>query len=342
MFLLLACLAMPSAIRAQQGSQDEDRKRITQLEERIALLEDTVHALLEERSAAAIAKPPQPSSPPAPQSLNTSVTPVRPDPLPPELLPEIGKVGAEVGLLLSGSDNPYKLGIGKNVAGFIDLPLFDRPHWLHGKVSYEISIGFSRVKQTFTTTSNVAQVTNLTLLNTLNPGGGLQNVIDSVTGTGAAPFPVTVPTRTTMNLLQVIPFSLKYTTNVLDRYRLRPYALAGFGTYVTIHVQEPLTSGVRPDANLPASVLQLIQQTYGGQAPFGGPLVAGQIAQSPELEARGLPSGHGNIDLGWMTGGGVEFRITRDLSLGFDARWNRIAGAPGALLDFGARIGLHF
>jgi hypothetical protein len=332
--LLLSCLAVPAP------AQDADKTRISQLEERLALLEDTVKALLDERNAIAVA--PRPPQAPIEQPHTSSIIPVRTQVTPPELLPEIGKVGAEVGILLSGSDNPYRLGIGKNISGFIDLPLFDQPHWMHGKVSYEISVGLSRVKSTFTTTSNVAQVTNLTVLNAVNPSGGLQNVLDSVTGTGAAPFPVTQPTLTTMNLLQVIPFSLKYTSTVFDRYRLRPYALAGFGTYVTIHVQEPLSSGVRTNANLPPAVLQLIQQTYGGQSPFGGPLVAGQIAQSPELEARGLPSGHGNIDLGWLTGGGLEFRLSRTTSIGVDARWNRIAGAPGALLDFGARLGWHF
>lgn len=335
--LLVVALAAPHA--SAQQSREEDQRRITQLEERVALLEETVRTLLEDRTKAEA--PPRGAPPATNASPISTGTPLR-NPMPPELLPEIGKVGAEVGLLVSGSLNPYKLGTGQNVGGFIDLPLFDQPHWLHGKVSYEISIGLSRVKQTFTTTSNVAQVTNLTVLNALNPSGGVQSVLDAVTGTGSAPFPVTAPTVTTMKLLQVIPFSFKYTSTALDRFRLRPYGLLGFGTYVTIHAQSPTNYGVRPDANLPPAVISLINQVYGGTSPFGAPLVAGQISQSPELEARGLPSGHGSFDVGWITGGGVEFRLTRTLSLGFDGRWNRIADAPGSLFNFGGRIGFHF
>ena len=102
-----------------------------------------------------------------------------------------------------------------------------------------------------------------------------------------------------MKLLQVVPFSFKYTTTAFDRFRLRPYALIGFGTYVTIHSQTPANTGVRTDANLPPSVISLVNHVYGGQAPFGGPLVAGQISQSSELEARGLPGGHGNAVLAY-------------------------------------------
>ena len=39
-------------------------------------------------------------------------------------------------------------------------------------------------------------------------------------------------------------------------------------------------------------MLAAVGQIFGGKAPFGGPLVAGQISQAPELEARGLPGGH--------------------------------------------------
>ncbi|HQZ19047.1 MAG TPA: hypothetical protein PLD86_19390, partial [Vicinamibacteria bacterium] len=43
------------------------------------------------------------------------------DPL--ELLPAIGKIGAEVGLHGGWSQNPYSLGSGAQGAGFINLPL---------------------------------------------------------------------------------------------------------------------------------------------------------------------------------------------------------------------------
>jgi opacity protein-like surface antigen len=81
---------------------------------------------------------------------------------------------------------------------------------------------------------------------------------------------------------------------------------------------------------------------FSGQAPFGGPLVAGQISQSPELEARGLPGGHGNIDFGYQAGGGLSFRVSRTFSLGFDARYNRVSGTYGSFVTYGSRIGVHF
>lgn len=330
-----------------QSPQTESQERIRELEERVALLEQTVKTLLAEHAAVSPPAPVEPApliapAPGAATTISSKNTRTSGPETPPELLPEIGKVGAEVGILTGTSMNPYGLGRGENVGGFIDLPLFDRPQWLHGKVSYEISIGLSRAKASFQTTSNVAQVANLAVLNALNPNGGAQNILDSVTGSGTAPFPVTAKTTTTMNLLQVIPFSFKYTTTALDRFRLRPYSLLGFGTYVTIHEQTATNGGVRLDANLPTSVVNLVNQIYGGQAPFGGQLVAGQITQSPELEALGLPSGHGNIALGWVAGGGIEVRVHRNTSIGFDGRWNRIAGAPGSLFILSARMGMHF
>jgi hypothetical protein len=322
------------------SEREEYRQEIKQLKERLQLVEDTLQTLLRDRAAAApvISAAPAVSAPAVP----THVTAVRKEVTPPELIPEIGKIGAEVGIQLNGASNPYRLNAGTDVAGFIDLPLFDKPDWLHGKISYEISIGLSQSKTSFNTTSNVAQVANLAVLNTLFPNGGAQNIVDAVSGTGAAPFPVTSLTQTRMKLLQVVPFSFKYTTTAFDRFRLRPYALIGFGTYVTIHSQTPMNTGVRTDANLPPSVISLVNQLYGGQAPFGGPLVAGQISQSAELEARGLPGGHGNIDIGWLAGGGVEWRVNRSFSIGFDSRWNRVAGSPGALTTYGTRLGFHF
>jgi hypothetical protein len=343
--LTLVSLFIPlvTAQELSRSERDEYRQEIQQLKERLRLVEDTLQTLLRERTSAnvpAVAVAPAPAANPG--AVPAYVTVARKEVTPPELIPEIGKIGAEVGIQLNGASNPYHLNAGTDVAGFIDLPLFDKPDWLHGKISYEISIGLSQSKTSFRTTSNVAQVANLAVLNALYPNGGTQNIMDAVAGTGTAPFPVTAVTQTNMKLLQVVPFSFKYTTTAFDKFRLRPYALLGFGTYVTIHSQSPTNTGVRLDANLPPAVVNLVNQIFGGQAPFGGPLVAGQISQSPELEARGLPGGHGNIDLGWLAGGGVELRLNRSFSIGFDGRWNRISGAPGALTTYGTRLGFHF
>lgn len=352
--LTLAGCAIASA---QPGTpnltREELQQKVVKLEDRIASLERTVNQLLRSQNAPALREPDETAAPvPEPRTLEpraaeTFSVPARRFETPPELVPEIGKIGAQIGLLLSGSTSPFKLNSGSFAGGFIDLPLFDKPDWLHGKISYEIVVGMSQSNTAFPTTSNVAQVANLAVLSALNPNGGLTNVVQAVTGTGSAPFPVTASTETRLRLLQVIPFALKYQTTALDRWRLRPYMVAGFGTYVTIHSQNPARGtppnyGVRPDAQIPAEILAVVQQLYGGQAPFGGPLVAGQISQSPELEARGLPGGHGNLDFGLHGALGVEYRLSRNFSLGFDARFNRIAGTNGVFRTYGSRVGFHF
>lgn len=347
---IAAALGLAGAALADQTSTDQAAHeayegRIRSLEQRVAALERLLAVRFPEE-ALATGGPATPASPAPADGASPAARRLHYEP-PPELVPEIGKIGAQIGLTLAGSANPFKLDPGSFAGGFIDLPLLDRPDWMRGKLSYEISVGLSQSQTTFQTTSNVAQVANLVVLDTLNPNGGLQNVSAAVSGTGAAPFPVTSSTLTRLRLLQVVPFSMKYSSTLLDRWRLRPYGVLGFGVFVTIHSQNPARGtpanyGVRPDANLPPAILTTLNQIFGGQAPFGGPLVAGQISQSPELESRGLPGGHGNIDLGLHSGGGIEFRISRSLALGFDARYNRIAGSNGGFKTFGSRIGVYF
>ncbi len=331
---ILTGLLLLGISQAQADEHDECKQEIKRLQERLDLLEAKLETLVQ--SPAAADKPAE-----RVQNVVAALNPrAKGEVTPPELIPEIGKIGAEVGLILSGSVNPFHLNRGQDATGYIDLPLFE-PKALHGKLGYEISVGMSQAKTRFQTTSNVAQVANLVTLTALSPGTGAQNLADAIQGSGAAPFPVTALTETRSKVLQVVPFALRYTATALDRYRVRPYAVLGFGTFVTIHDQQPMNSGVRPDAALSPAVLALVNQVFGGKAPFGGPLVAGQISQSPELEARGLPGGHGNIDFGIHTGGGVEWRLNRGFSLGFDARYNRISGGQ-TLATYGTKLGFHF
>jgi hypothetical protein len=345
--LLLLGLSHGAASLGQEANiHDACQERLKHLEDRVAQLEQLVSRLAPAESSALAAEAERavaqaaPAGNPAPH-VRMGFQP------PPELIPEVGKIGAEVGLLVGASRNPFQLNGGSFTAGFIDLPLFDKPEWLHGKLSYEISVGLSQSNTTFDTTSNVAQVANLTVLNALNPNGGLQNVVAAVSGSGAAPFPVRTSTLTRLRLLQVAPFSIKYTSTAFDRWRIRPYALVGFGVFVTIHSQNPArgappTFGVRPDADIPPSILATVNSLFGGTAPFGGPLVAGQISQAAELEQRGLPGGHGNLDIGLHTGVGVSLRLNRNFSLGFDTRYNQISGSHGGFTTIGSRIGVHF
>jgi hypothetical protein len=329
----LIALSVCSAAAAQvPDPHAECRERLAKFEERLRMVEAALKL---------DAPKPEPSAAP--------MTPPRrlPFEMPPELVPEIGKIGSQVGLLLAQSSNPFQLNSGSFVGGFIDLPLFEAPRRIPGKISYEVMIGISQSRTTFPTTSNVAQVANLAVLTALNPNGGLQNVTAAVSGTGAAPFPVTLANQTRLRLLQVVPFSFKYTSTAFDRWRIRPYGILGFGTFVTIHNQNPGRGappnyGIRPDAALPPDISAAVKQIFGGQAPFGGPLVAGQIAQSPEIERRGLPGGNGNIDLGVHSGAGFEIRLSRGFSFGFDTRYNRIAGTNGRFQTYGSRLGFHF
>jgi hypothetical protein len=348
-FLFLTCglVLIPGSLHCQT-THEECERRIQELERRLARVEGLLARMSSAPPPAATLLSPaeMAAAPNVAPDAPPGHPPAAPFAMPPELVPQIGKIGAEVGLLLSGASSPFRLNSGQFFGGFIDLPLFEPPR-LHGKISYEISVGMSQSKTTFPTTSNVAQVANLAVLTALNPNGGLQNVTAAVTGTGAAPFPVTTSSLTRLRLLQVVPFAFKYTSTAFDRWRLRPYGLVGFGTYVTIHSQNPAlgnppTFGLRPDANVPPDIVAALQSLFGGKAPFGGPLVAGQISQAPELEARGLPGGHGNLDFGLQTGGGLEFRVHRNLSVGFDARFNKVAGTYGSYVTYGTRLGFHF
>src|SRR5438128_8166669 len=61
-----------------------------------------------------------------------------------ELLPDIGRIGAQVGALGGASWNPFGFGQGIQAAGYIDLPLFRAPG---GKVSYEVLMAFSQARE---------------------------------------------------------------------------------------------------------------------------------------------------------------------------------------------------
>jgi opacity protein-like surface antigen len=114
-----------------------------------------------------------------------------------ELLPDVGRIGAEVGVLAGVSWNPYEVGTGAEVGGFIDLPLARVPG---GKLSYEILLALD--------------------LGTSPPF--------TVAGAGG---PASVQTR--LRLLQAAPFSLKYAFIRSPASRLRPYLVAGADAFLS-------------------------------------------------------------------------------------------------------------
>lgn len=234
-----------------------------------------------------------------------------------ELLPGIGRIGAEVAIFGGASWNPYKVGRGKELGGYLNLPLAKVPG---GKLSYEIFVRLSlATSDPFTITDTVAFVANLAA------GASRQAALQ---GPPAAPFPVTREVRQRLRLLQLSPFSLKYTLTRWDHARLRPYLNADLDFLVVLTREEPL----RDESLL-----------FTGTAPFDDPLIGGLLAQAPELTARGVPTGQGHFQLGGHAAAGLEIRISKGLSLNLEYRFTGSeAGSKGRLHSATSALGFHF
>ncbi len=141
-----------------------------------------------------------------------------------ELLPAIGRIGAEVGAHFGWSQNPYSLGSGLQGAGFINLPLKKLGG---GVLSYEISIRFAR------STSDPVTITN--------PIAFLANV--AATGRGdTGPFPYRRVVRSVGSIFLVEPVGFKYAIHSFGRFR--PYLVAGVGAGVVITREVPELAGL--------------------------------------------------------------------------------------------------
>jgi len=262
--------------------------------------------------AAATTVAQEPGGPPPPSSNRTGDA----APTPYELLPDLGRIGAQVGFLGAMSWNPYSVGQGFEIGGYVDLPLFRAPG---GRVSYEILLAFSDGRSDpFTITDPIAYVANLATGAT---------PADALLGPPRAPFPVRRAVRTDLNLLQVSPFALKYTIKSLDHLRLRPYFYAGVDFVVVITHQDP-----ESDESL----------QFTGTSPFDDPLIGGLVAQAPELTARGLPTGQGNLEIGGHAGAGLEVRVSRGLSLNLDYRFTGVGGSSQTLHAVSGALGFHW
>lgn len=232
-----------------------------------------------------------------------------------ELLPELGRIGSQVGLSVGRAWNPFGVGSGLHATGFADLPL---ARGFGGRLSYRIDVTLaSGESEPFTITDPIAFVANL--------AAGADQAA-ALAGPPRAPFPVRRQVRTRSRILVVSPFALRHTFTGLDRVRLRPYVLAGLDAVVTITKQVPVANE------------SLI---FTGTGPFDDALIGGLVAQAPELAARGLPTGQGNIDFGYHVGGGLELRLSRGLSLACDYRLTRFDNQH-TLQMFGAGLGVHW
>jgi hypothetical protein len=250
------------------------------------------------------------SPPPGPGARRDAGGPVH------ELLPDLGRIGAQVGLGAGPSWNPYEIGRGVQGAGYVDLPLLRVPG---GRLSYQILVALSGATSApFTLTDPVAYVANLA-------AGALP--ADALAGPPRAPFPVRRLVRTRLRLLEVSPFALKYTLTGLDAVRLRPYLLAGLDAVVVITRQTP-----ERDESL----------LFTGSSPFDAPLIGGLVAEAPELLARHTPTGQGDIQLGFHAAGGLEVRLSGAVSMNLEYRHTRMEGGGGALHALGTSVGFHW
>jgi opacity protein-like surface antigen len=232
-----------------------------------------------------------------------------------ELLPDIGRIGSEVGAFGGASFNPYDVGPGFDVGGFIDLPLARVPG---GKLSYEILIGFSQAtSDPFSATNPIAYVANL---------ASGASPADALAGPPQAPFPVVRDVTLNLRLLEISPFSLKWTFLGKGGARFRPFLALGGDVLVVITSVDPVR----------AESLE-----FTGTSPFDDTLIGGLVAQSPELAARGVPSGQGNLELGGHAGAGFELRISRGVSLNFDYRFTQI-GKSAHLQTVNGGFGIHW
>ena len=280
-----------------------------------------------------------PSPSPAPPPLESGYTAPR------ELLPDIGHIGAQLGFFAGASTNPYKADKGFFSGGYIDLPWKNVPG---GKLSYEIMIGLQRSETNTTSTSGVNALVN-TAINNYLTFAGIE--LPTLTNYLAGPLPITNSVKERAKLLTVAPFELKYTVTKLGRFR--PYVVGGLGAYVWIGSDNNSGSFDAVSAlntygdsigisNL--SDLAVGNSTLGGtvNALLKGSQIGGLAPTSPELAARGIPHGQGNLLFGGQIGGGAEVRITPKLSIGVDFRHNAVEGKNASFNTFAFKQGLHW
>ncbi|MGC2515050.1 MAG: hypothetical protein WA383_11040 [Terriglobales bacterium] len=327
-----------NALQARIDAQQQEINKLSVLVERLqAMLEPvaSTRPILPNALIGFMPEPggsPSPSPSPGPPPVASAYTAPR------ELLPDIGQIGAELGFFVGGATNPYKDNTGFASGGYIDLPWKKVPG---GKLSYEIMVGLQRSVTTQTSTSGVNVLVNTALNNYLVAAGA--EPLPSLTNYLAGPLPAlsqTVEERS--KVLTVAPFELKYTVTKLGRFR--PYAVAGLGGYVWIGSDNNVGSFNANTALGSLASLPVGTSTLGAtlNALLQGSQIGGLAPTAPELAARGVPHGQGNVLFGGQIGGGAEVRITPKLSMGFDIRHNQVEGHNASFNTFAFNQGLHW
>jgi len=331
-----------SALQARIDAQQQEINKLTMLVERLQATLSPVASMHPMLPSASIGSPsPSPSPSPEPPPVEAGYTAPR------ELLPDIGHIGAELGFFVGGATNPYKADKGFASGGYIDLPWKKVPG---GKLSYEIMIGLQRSVTTTSSTSGVNALVNAATMNYLYNAGVFEG-LPSLTDYLAGPLPITSVVQERSKVLTVAPFELKYTITKLGRFR--PYVVGGLGAYVWIGSDsntatfDAVTSlnnygatiGIPDLASLPVGGSTL-GNTFN--ALLKGSQIGGLAPTSPELAARGVPHGQGNLLFGGQIGGGFEVRISPKLSIGADFRHNAVEGKNASFNTFAFKQGLHW
>ena len=330
-----------AVLQARIDAQQQEINRLSALVEKLqAALEPiaSTQPVLPRVSSTLLAAIAPPSGSPTPSPTPTPAPVVATSSTPRELLPDIGHIGAELGFFVGGASNPYKDKNGFATGGFIDLPWKNVPA---GKLSYEIMIGLQRSTTSQQTTSGVNvlvnSVLNSYLGNTAANNTSLPQFLGA-TSTGMLPITSTVQERS--KVLTVAPFELKYAITKLGKFR--PYAVVGLGAYVWIGSDNNSQSfnAVTSLNNFSAG----LGTTYGAlvNSLLQGSQIGGLVPTAPQLAARGVAHGQGNLLFGGQVGGGFEYRLTPKLSWGADFRRNQVEGSFASFNTFTFKQGFHW
>jgi opacity protein-like surface antigen len=343
-----------SALQARIDAQQQEINKLNALVERLEYMLQPVasnHAILPGSSIGFL---PYPSPSPAPSSPPVSSGYMAPR----ELLPDIGQIGSQLGFFVGGATNPYKADKGFASGGYIDLPWKNVPG---GKLSYEIMIGLQRSVTSTVSTSGVNALVNATINNYLNAAGVFTNEggmpgFLGLTGYLAGPLNTyQQPVVERAKVLTVAPFELKYAITKFGRFR--PYGVVGVGGYVWIGSDNNTKSFDAVSAlnayglTLPTPITGLASLPLAGtpltlgsvaNALLQGSQIGGLAPTSPELAARGVPHGQGNLLFGGQIGGGADIRISPRLSMGFDFRHNQVEGKNASFNTFAFKQGLNW
>jgi opacity protein-like surface antigen len=334
-----------SDIRDLRALIETQQMQINELKRTVNKLQNQLQALEPIASAGRILPPPVEPSPdpapipapaPAPAPSPAPAPAVATNPVPREILPDIGYIGAEVGLLLGGSTNPYQDNKGFAAGGFIDLPL---KNFRSTKLSYEIMVGLQQSQTPQQTTSGVNILANAVVNSYLgNTAANSTSLTSYLTG----PLPVTSNVQEYSKVLTVAPVLLKYSINSMGRFR--PYVVAGLGMYVWIGNDNNTQSF---NANMALGSLAgapVAGGTLGGvlNSILQGSQIGGLVPGAPQLTARGVPQGQGNLMFGGQFGGGFELRISPKYSIGIDVRRNQVEGTNSSFTSFSVKQGLHW